>query len=104
LSKAWNGEDGEDRQVMWLLESSKDRILGVDTLGQQVSPRVRHGMTFLVIKNTISCVSYSDDWGMECCFRLGSTWCKRGLRRGGSLALQAGPVVGILSTASMTSM
>jgi hypothetical protein len=29
-------------QVMWLvkLESAKDRILGVDTLGQQVPPRV----------------------------------------------------------------
>jgi hypothetical protein len=30
------------RQVMWIvmLESAKDQILGVDTLGQQVPPRV----------------------------------------------------------------
>jgi hypothetical protein len=32
-------------QEMWLvmLESAKDRILGVDTTGQHVSPRVRYG-------------------------------------------------------------
>jgi hypothetical protein len=34
------------RQVMWLvmLESAKDRILGVDPLGQHVPPLVRYGM------------------------------------------------------------
>jgi hypothetical protein len=33
------------RQVMWLvmLESAKDRVLGVDTPGQHVLPRVRYG-------------------------------------------------------------
>jgi hypothetical protein len=33
------------RQVMWLvmLESAKDRILGVDTSGQHVPPRVQYG-------------------------------------------------------------
>jgi hypothetical protein len=33
------------RQEMWLvmLESAKDRVLGVDTPGQHVSPRVRYG-------------------------------------------------------------
>jgi hypothetical protein len=33
------------RQEMWLvmLESAKDRVLGVDTLGQHVPPRVRYG-------------------------------------------------------------
>jgi hypothetical protein len=33
------------RQEMWLvmLESAKDRILGVDTPGQHVPPRVRYG-------------------------------------------------------------
>jgi hypothetical protein len=32
-------------QVMWLvmLESAKDRVIGVDTPGQQVPPRVRYG-------------------------------------------------------------
>jgi hypothetical protein len=34
------------RQVMWLvmLEFAKDRVLGVDTPGQYVPPRVRYGM------------------------------------------------------------
>jgi hypothetical protein len=34
------------RQVMWIvmLESDKDRILGVDTTGQHVPPRVRYGV------------------------------------------------------------
>jgi hypothetical protein len=34
------------RQMMWIvmLESAKDRILGVDTLGQHVPPRVQYGM------------------------------------------------------------
>jgi hypothetical protein len=33
------------RQVMWIvmLKSAKDRILGVDTSGQHVPPRVRYG-------------------------------------------------------------
>jgi hypothetical protein len=40
------------RQVMWLvmLESAKDQILGVDTPGQQVPPRVRYGTTCLLIR------------------------------------------------------
>jgi hypothetical protein len=45
LGKAWNGRDGYVCQVVWLLESAMDRILGVDTLGQQVLPHVRYGMT-----------------------------------------------------------
>jgi hypothetical protein len=33
-------------QVMWIvmLESAKDRILGIDTPEQHVPPRVRYGM------------------------------------------------------------
>jgi hypothetical protein len=44
------------RQEMWfvMLESAKDRILGVDTSGQQVSPS-------LLITNIIGCVSCSDE-------------------------------------------
>jgi hypothetical protein len=40
------------RQVMWIVmvESAKDRILGVDTLRQHVSPRFRYGMTCLLIR------------------------------------------------------
>jgi hypothetical protein len=44
-------------QVMWIvmLESAKDRVLGVDTLGQQVPPRVRYGMTCLPITDVVGC-------------------------------------------------
>jgi hypothetical protein len=36
------------RQEMWLfmLESAKDRILGVDTPGQHVPSRIRYGTAF----------------------------------------------------------
>jgi hypothetical protein len=53
------------RQVMWfvMFESAKDRILRVDTTGQHVPPRVRYGMTCLLIRNTIGCVSCSVEWG-----------------------------------------
>jgi hypothetical protein len=51
-------------QVMWLvmLEYTKDRILGVDTPGQHVPPRVRYGMTCLLIRCAIGCVSCSVEW------------------------------------------
>jgi hypothetical protein len=50
-------------QVMWfvMLESAKDRIFGVDTPGQHVSPRVQFGMTCLLIRYAIGCVSCSVD-------------------------------------------
>jgi hypothetical protein len=49
------------RQVMWLvrLESAKDQILGVDTLGQLVPRRVRYGTVYLLIRYVIGCVSCS---------------------------------------------
>jgi hypothetical protein len=52
-------------QVMWfsMLESAKDQILGVDILRQHVSPCVRYGMTCLLIRNTIGCVSCSVESG-----------------------------------------
>jgi hypothetical protein len=55
------------RQVMWfvMLESAKDQILRVDTLGQHVPPRVRYGTTCLLIRNTIGCVSCSVKWGCQ---------------------------------------
>jgi hypothetical protein len=48
-------------QVKWfvMLESTKDRILGVGTLGQHVPPCDRYGTTCLLIRNTIGCVSCS---------------------------------------------
>jgi hypothetical protein len=47
FEKGWNGGGIGFRQVMWLvmLESAKDRILGVDTIGQHAPPRVRYGTT-----------------------------------------------------------
>jgi hypothetical protein len=53
------------RQVMWfaMLESAKDRILGVDTPGQQVPPRVRYGMTCLLIRDVVGCESCLVVWG-----------------------------------------
>jgi hypothetical protein len=53
------------RQMMWLVmfESAKDQILRVDPLGQHVPPRVRYGMTCLLIMYVIGCVSCSVEWG-----------------------------------------
>jgi ABC-type dipeptide/oligopeptide/nickel transport system permease subunit len=53
------------RQVMWflMLESAKERVLGVDTIGQQVLPRVWYGMTCLLIRDAVGCESYSTVWG-----------------------------------------
>jgi hypothetical protein len=45
-----------------MLKSAKDRILGVDTTGQQVSPCVQHGTTCLVIRDVVGSVPYSDEW------------------------------------------
>jgi hypothetical protein len=44
-------------------EYAKDQILRVDTPGQHVPRRVRYGMTCLLIRNAIGCVSYSVEWG-----------------------------------------
>jgi hypothetical protein len=51
-------------QVMWLvmLESAKDRILGVDTSGQPVLPLVQYGMTCLLISDVVGSVPCSDEW------------------------------------------
>jgi hypothetical protein len=52
-------------QVMWfiMLESAIDRVIGVDTTGQRVLPRVRYGTTCLLIRYAIGCVSCSVEWG-----------------------------------------
>jgi hypothetical protein len=49
--------------VMWfvMLESAKDRVIGVDTLGQQVPPRVLYGMTCLLIRDAMGSVPCSDE-------------------------------------------
>jgi hypothetical protein len=50
------------RQVMWfvMLESTKDRVIGVDTLEQQVLPRVRYGTACLLIRDVVGSVLCSD--------------------------------------------
>jgi hypothetical protein len=64
LSKAGMVETVGFYQVMWLvmLESAKDRILGVDTPGQNVPQRVRYGTTWLLIRYAIGCVSCLVEW------------------------------------------
>jgi hypothetical protein len=47
-----------------VLESAKDQILEVDTLGQLVSSRVRYETTCLLIRDAIGSVSCSIKWGM----------------------------------------
>jgi hypothetical protein len=51
-------------QVMWLamLESAKDRLIGVDTPGQQVLPRVWYGTTCLLISDAVGSVPCSNEW------------------------------------------
>jgi hypothetical protein len=51
-----------------MLESAKDRILGVDTLGQHVLPHVWYGMTCLLIRDDVESVPCSDEWEVACSF------------------------------------
>jgi hypothetical protein len=61
-------------QVMWfvMLESTKNRVIGVDTPGQQVSPRVRYGTACLLIRDAMGSVPCSDEWEISVVTRLGS--------------------------------
>jgi hypothetical protein len=61
-------------QVMWfvMLESTKDRVIGVDTPGQQVSPRVRYGTACLLIRDTVASVPCSNEWEIGVVTHLGS--------------------------------
>jgi hypothetical protein len=51
------------RQVMWcvMLESAKDRVIGVDTLGQQVLPCVWYGTACLLIRDAVGSVPCSNE-------------------------------------------
>jgi hypothetical protein len=62
------------RQVMWfiMLESAKDRVIGVDTLGQQVPPRVWYGMACLLIRDAVGSVPCLDEWEFGVVTRPGS--------------------------------
>jgi hypothetical protein len=52
------------RQVMWLvmLESAKNRVIGVDTPGQQVPPCVWYGKACLLIRDAVGSVPCLDEW------------------------------------------
>jgi hypothetical protein len=60
--------------MMWfvMLKSAKDRVIGVDTPGQQVPPHVRYGMTCLLIRDVVGCVPCSNEWEIGVVTRLGS--------------------------------
>jgi hypothetical protein len=62
------------RQVMWfvMLESAKDRVIGVGTLGQQVPPCVRYETVCLLIRDVVGSVPCSDEWKIGIVTRLGS--------------------------------
>jgi hypothetical protein len=74
LSKIWNGGEGYDLHNLWLviLESAKDRVLGVDTTGQYVLPRVQYGAACLLIWDVVKSVPYSNGWEIGVVTRLGS--------------------------------
>jgi hypothetical protein len=52
------------RQVMWLvmLKSAKNRVLGVDTLGEQVPPCVWYGVARLLIRDAVGSAPCSEEW------------------------------------------
>jgi hypothetical protein len=60
--------------VMWfvMLKSAKDRVIGVDTRGQHVSPRVRYGMTCLLSRDAMGSVPCLDEWKIGVVTRIGS--------------------------------
>jgi hypothetical protein len=60
----WNGGEGCDLHSLWLvmLEFAKDRVIGVDSPGQQVLPRVRYGTTCLLITDVVRSVPCLDEW------------------------------------------
>jgi hypothetical protein len=62
------------RQVMWflMLKYAKDRVIGVDTPGQQVSPRVRYGTACLLIRDAVGGVPCLDEWEIGVVTHLGS--------------------------------
>jgi hypothetical protein len=44
-----------------MLKSAMDRVIGVDTPGQQVPPRVRYGTTWSLIMDAVESVPYSNE-------------------------------------------
>jgi hypothetical protein len=56
--------DGWVLHGLWLVmfNSAKDRVLGVDTLEQHVSPCVRYGIACLIIRDAVENVPCLDKW------------------------------------------
>jgi hypothetical protein len=61
-------------QVMWfvMLKSAKDRVIGVDTPGQQVSPHVRYRTACLLIRDAVGSVPCLNEWKIGVVTHLGS--------------------------------
>jgi hypothetical protein len=59
---------------MWfvMLESTKDRAIGVDTLGQQVASHVLYETSCLLIRDAVGSVPCSDEWEIGVVTRPGS--------------------------------
>jgi hypothetical protein len=60
--------------VMWfvMLESAKDRVIGLGTTGQQVPSCVRYGTAYLLIRDVVGSVPCSDEWKISVVTCLGS--------------------------------
>jgi hypothetical protein len=53
-------------------ESAKNRVLGVDTPGQQMLPRFRYGTAYSLIRDVVGSVPFSDEWEISVVTRLSS--------------------------------
>jgi hypothetical protein len=55
-----------------MLESAKDRVIGVDTTRQQVPPHVWCGTACLLIRDGVGSVPCSNEWEIGVITHLGS--------------------------------
>jgi hypothetical protein len=55
-----------------MLESAKDRVLEIDTIGQQVSSHVRYGTACLLVPYAVGSVPCSNEWEIGVVTHLGS--------------------------------
>jgi hypothetical protein len=81
MSKVWNGGECCDLHGLWLvmLESAKDRVLGVDTPGQQVPPCAWYGTVCLLIRDVVRSVPCSDELEIDIVTHLGSHGARRAM-------------------------
>jgi hypothetical protein len=55
-----------------MIKSARDRVLGVDTPGQQVPSRIRYGTTCIIIRDAVESLAYSNEWKIDVVTHLGS--------------------------------